>query len=62
MEWFRRLIVRWWTRDQGATTTEYAILLAVVVIALIATLQKLTTALDTKILDIISGIRDAGGG
>lgn len=54
--------MRWWAREKGATTTEYAILLAVVVIALIATLQKLTTALDTKITEIISGIREAGGG
>lgn len=62
MNWILTVIMRWWAREKGATTTEYAILLAVVVIALIATLQKLTTALDTKITEIISGIREAGGG
>lgn len=47
---------------RGATTAEYALLLALVVIVLIATLRGLGNALDTKISEITSQISGAAGG
>jgi Flp pilus assembly pilin Flp len=45
--------------EEGATIAEYAILLAVVVVALIAVLGQLTGALQDKLDLIIKGINDA---
>jgi len=44
--------------ERGATIAEYAILLAVVVVALIAVLGRLTGALEAKLEQIINGIKD----
>lgn len=56
----------WWYRlglvlqdARGATTAEYALLLALVVIVLIGTLRGLGAALDGKISDIITSIGNA---
>jgi len=45
---------------RGATTAEYALLLALVVIVLIGTLGALGQALDVKINGIIDDIGNAG--
>lgn len=57
----------WWHRlglvlqdARGATTAEYALLLALVVIVLIGTLTGLGDVLNNKINSIISEIGDAG--
>lgn len=46
--------------EEGATITEYALLLALVVVVLISTLSALGAALNSKLLDIISQIQGAG--
>jgi len=43
-------------REEGATIAEYALLLAIVVIALITVLSQLSSSLETKISEIISRI------
>ncbi len=43
-------------KEDGATIAEYAILLAVVVVALIAILGQLTQALESKLQSIIDQI------
>lgn len=53
--WFRGLF----RDEEGATIAEYAILLAVVVVALIAILGELTDALRGKLSQIINEIRQA---
>lgn len=53
--WFRGLF----RDEEGATIAEYAILLAVVVVALIAILGQLTDALWGKLNQIINEIRQA---
>ena len=53
--WFRGLF----RDEEGATIAEYAILLAVVVVALIAILGELTDALRGKLNQIINEIRQA---
>ncbi|MGB4039451.1 MAG: Flp family type IVb pilin [Bacillota bacterium] len=53
--WFRGLF----RDEEGATIAEYAILLAVVVVALIAILGELTDALWGKLSQIIDEIRQA---
>ncbi|NLU05933.1 MAG: Flp family type IVb pilin [Firmicutes bacterium] len=53
--WFRGLF----RDEEGATIAEYAILLAVVVVALIAILGELTDALWGKLNQIINEIRQA---
>lgn len=53
--WFRGLF----RDEEGATIAEYAILLAVVVVALIAILGELTHALREKLSQIINEIRQA---
>lgn len=53
--WFRGLF----RDEEGATIAEYAILLAVVVVALIAILGELTDALWGKLSQIINEIRQA---
>lgn len=47
------------TREDGVTTTEYALLLALVVVALIGTLATLGGALDDKLRTIIQNITNA---
>ncbi|HHT84754.1 MAG: Flp family type IVb pilin [Bacillota bacterium] len=47
------------SEERGATIAEYAILLAVVVVALIAILGELTDALKLKLDQIIRGIEGA---
>lgn len=54
-----RKLVRQFVRDEGVTTTEYALLLALVVVALIGTLSTLGAALDDKLKDIIQNISSA---
>jgi Flp pilus assembly pilin Flp len=51
-EGFRKLA----GREEGATIAEYALLLAIVVIALITVLSQLSSSLETKISEIISRI------
>ncbi|HHV78973.1 MAG TPA: Flp family type IVb pilin [Firmicutes bacterium] len=47
-------------RDQtGATTAEYALILALVVIVLISTLTELGNVLKAKLIDIINQISSA---
>lgn len=53
--WFRGLF----RDEEGATIAEYAILLAVVVVALITILGELTHALRGKLSQIINEIRQA---
>ena len=43
-------------KEEGATIAEYAILLAVVVVALITILGQLTSALEGKLSEIINEI------
>lgn len=45
--------------EGGATTTEYALLLALVVVVLIGTLTSLGAALNDKLRDIIDQITNA---
>lgn len=52
-----RLALLWESR--GATTAEYALLLALVVIILIGTLSQLGQALNGRLQDIISSINSA---
>lgn len=44
---------------RGATTAEYAMLLALVVVILIGTLSQLGQALNTKLVGIISSLNEA---
>ncbi len=46
--------------ERGATTAEYALLLALVVVILITTLSQLGAELNSKLLDIIAQLREAG--
>jgi len=46
--------------EDGATATEYALLLALIVVTLIGTLSALGGALDAKLRDIIEQITNAG--
>ncbi|MHB9145161.1 MAG: Flp family type IVb pilin [Symbiobacteriia bacterium] len=48
-----------WQDESGATTTEYALVLALVVIVLIGTLNTLGTTLQGKLLDIVDQIGGA---
>ncbi|MCL6449674.1 MAG: Flp family type IVb pilin [Acetobacteraceae bacterium] len=68
--WFRRLrraaadglrqIAAWAASPEGATTTEYALLLALVVVVLIGTLSALGSVLNEKLQEIIDEISHAG--
>lgn len=49
-----------WTDESGATTTEYALVLALVVVVLIGTLSTLGTTLEGKLSEIIQRVADAG--
>ncbi|MGE5559812.1 MAG: Flp family type IVb pilin [Chloroflexota bacterium] len=49
-------VTTWLRRERGAATTEYALLLALVVVFLISTLGQLGQALKNKLLDIIGQI------
>lgn len=46
----------WWAGQRGATTAEYALLLALVVITLIGTLTTLGGALNAKLQSIINNL------
>ncbi len=50
----------WLRRPSGATTTEYALVLALVVVILIGTLTALGDALREKLQTIIEKIRASG--
>jgi Flp pilus assembly pilin Flp len=50
----------WLRRERGAATTEYALLLALVVVFLISTLNQLGQALRSKLLEIIAQLTGAG--
>lgn len=56
--------IRRWTRilggERGATTAEYALLLALVVIVLIGALTELGDVLQARLEDITSELQDAG--
>jgi len=43
----KRLIVRLWKEEEGQDLTEYALLLTLISLALVASLQGLATALNT---------------
>jgi len=43
----------WLASEEGATITEYALLLALVVVVLIATLNQLGTTLQARLQEII---------
>ncbi|MCL4368041.1 MAG: Flp family type IVb pilin [Actinobacteria bacterium] len=60
MKLFWRLLAQWQLRERGATTTEYALVLALVVVVLITTLQSLGSVLNSKLNTIISSISGAG--
>ncbi len=62
MKFFRWLLVRWEVRMGGATTTEYALVLALVVIVLIGTLQSLGTVLTAKLQAITDSLSQAKTG
>ncbi len=49
------------TEQKGASTTEYALLLALVVVVLISSLSSLGAALRSKLQDIITQLTTAGG-
>lgn len=50
-----------WARSQGgATTAEYALVLALVVIVLIGALSTLGGALNSRLLDIVDQLNQAG--
>lgn len=60
--WFKNL--RGWCEDplrsaRGATTAEYALLLALVVVILIGALTQLGEALNAKLTAIISSLNQA---
>jgi len=46
--------------EKGATVAEYALILALVVVVLIATLSRLGAVLNERLLDIIAEISNAG--
>lgn len=48
-----------WRDEAGATTTEYALVLALVVVVLIGTLNTLGTTLQAKLLEIVQQIGQA---
>lgn len=48
-----------WTQ-RGATTAEYALILALVVIVLISTLTQLGNVLKAKLMEIINQLSSAG--
>ncbi|MEW6725201.1 MAG: Flp family type IVb pilin [Bacillota bacterium] len=52
---------RLWRGEEGASTTEYALLLALVVIILIGSLSQLGQALKGKLSEIIQSIQSAAG-
>lgn len=52
-----RVMRGWLSRSDGATTTEYALILALVVVILIGTLTALGQALQDKLELIIEKIR-----
>lgn len=49
-------VTSWLRRERGAATTEYALLMALVVVFLISTLGQLGQAIKNKLLDIIGQI------
>ena len=49
------------TEQKGASTTEYALLLALVVVVLISSLSSLGAALRSRLQDIITQLTTAGG-
>jgi len=57
---FQNLLRAKGRRESGATTAEYALLLALVVIILISTLSQLGAELNAKLLEIIEQLREAG--
>ncbi len=59
MNW-REKFTRWWYCEGGATTTEYALLLALVVVVLIGTLTQLGATLKAKLEEIISRLGTVG--
>lgn len=62
MRFFWWLLARYQLRDaKGATTTEYALVLALVVVILIGTLNELGTTLKMKLQEIIYSLDSAGG-
>ncbi len=54
--WLRACRAGWLTGQRGATTAEYALLLALVVITLIGTLTTLGGALNAKLQTIINNL------
>lgn len=48
-------------KQRGASTTEYALLLALVVVVLISSLSSLGAALRARLQDIIAQLTTAGG-
>lgn len=52
------VVLAWslWRDETGATTTEYALVLALVVVVLIGTLNTLGTTLQAKLSEIIQQI------
>ncbi|GEM_PF-2388795 len=54
----------WWNRtvsgESGATTTEYALILALVVVVLIGSLSSLGAVLQERLQEIIAQIQGAG--
>ncbi len=51
---------RLWEDEGGATTTEYALVLALVVVVLIGTLSTLGTTLQGRLSEIIQQVGGAG--
>ncbi|HSW10542.1 MAG TPA: Flp family type IVb pilin [Bacillota bacterium] len=52
-------VLAWLASEEGATITEYALLLALVVVVLIATLSELGTTLQARLQEIIDRLNGA---
>ena len=59
MKWLMHCLKYLWMGKNGATTAEYALLLALVVIILISSLTALGQALQNRLQDIIQSINAA---
>lgn len=55
-----RFIIRFWYDQRAATTMEYALLLALVALAVIAVLGSLGGAIEGKIQEVINKLKGVG--
>lgn len=58
----KTLMLRFLKDESGATMVEYAILVALIAVAVIATVVLVGQEIDTKFNEVLTALQNAGGG